>query len=49
LASTLGVDGEFFSGTSLRANFLCNVGYGDPAALRPRGPRFAFEAAAQIL
>jgi 3-hydroxypropanoate dehydrogenase len=44
----LGVDGEFFAGTSLRANFLCNVGNGD-AVLRPRGPRFAFEAAAQIL
>ena len=44
-----GVDGAFFAGTSVRSNFLCNVGYGDPAALRPRGPRFAFEEAAQIL
>jgi len=44
-----GVDGEFFAGTGVRSNFLCNVGYGDPAALRPRGPRFAFEEAAQIL
>jgi len=44
-----GVDGEFFAGTSVRSNFLCNVGYGDPAPLRPRGPRFAFEEAAQIL
>jgi 3-hydroxypropanoate dehydrogenase len=44
-----GVDQEFFAGTSVRSNFLCNVGYGDPAALRPRGPRFAFEEAAQIL
>jgi 3-hydroxypropanoate dehydrogenase len=44
-----GVDEEFFAGTPVRSNFLCNVGYGDPSALRPRGPRFAFEAAAQIL
>jgi len=44
-----GVDGEFFAGTSVRSNFLCNVGYGDRAALRPRGPRFAFEEAAQIV
>jgi len=44
-----GVDEEFFAGTRVRSNFLCNVGYGDPVALRPRGPRFAFEEAAQIL
>ena len=44
-----GVDAEFFAGTSIKSNFLCNVGYGDPAALRPRGPRFVFEEAAQIL
>ena len=44
-----GVDGEFFAGTSIKSNFLCNVGYGDPSALRPRGPRLAFEEAAQIL
>jgi len=44
-----GVDREFFAGTRVRCNFLCNVGYGDPAALRPRGPRFAFEEMAQIL
>ncbi len=44
-----GVDKEFFSGTDIKSNFLCNVGYGDPAALRPRGPRFAFDEMAQIL
>jgi 3-hydroxypropanoate dehydrogenase len=46
---TAGVDREFFAGTRVRSNFLCNVGYGDPAALRARGPRFAFEEMAQIL
>jgi 3-hydroxypropanoate dehydrogenase len=44
-----GVDGEFFAATDVKANFLCNVGYRDPAALRPRGPRFAFHEVAQIL
>jgi 3-hydroxypropanoate dehydrogenase len=46
---TAGVDREFFAATNVKSNFLCNVGYGDPAALRPRGPRFAFDAVAQIL
>jgi 3-hydroxypropanoate dehydrogenase len=44
-----GVDGEFFAGTDLKSNFLCNLGYGDPAALKPRGPRFAFDEMAKIL
>ena len=43
-----GVDKEFFAGTDVKSNFLCNLGYGDPSALRPRGPRFAFEEMAQI-
>ena len=29
-----GVDKEFFAGTDVKSNFLCNLGYGDPAALR---------------
>ena len=34
------VDAAFFAGTSFRANFLMNIGYGDPAKLFPRSPRF---------
>jgi 3-hydroxypropanoate dehydrogenase len=30
------VDAEFFADSALRNNFLCNCGYGDPAALPPR-------------
>ena len=26
-----GVDQEFFAGTDVKSNFLCNIGYGDPA------------------
>jgi 3-hydroxypropanoate dehydrogenase len=44
-----GVDREFFAGTSVRSNFLVNLGYGDPAALHPRSPRFAFDEMASIL
>jgi 3-hydroxypropanoate dehydrogenase len=44
-----GVDAEFFSGTEIRSNFLCNLGYGDDTALKPRLPRLAFEEYASII
>jgi 3-hydroxypropanoate dehydrogenase len=44
-----GVDKEFFAGTTVRSNFLCSLGYGDPAGVRPRGPRFDFDEMAKIL
>lgn len=44
-----GVDREFFSGTTYRSNFLCNLGYGDPKGLFPRSPRFAFDDMAKIV
>ena len=44
-----GVDAEFFAGTNVKSNFLCSIGYGDPAGLFPRSPRFSFEDIAQIL
>jgi 3-hydroxypropanoate dehydrogenase len=44
-----GVDKEFFADTEIKSNFLCNVGYADAAALRPRGPRFGFDEIAKIL
>ena len=44
-----GVDAAFFSGTSIKSNFLCNIGYGDPAGLRPRSPRFSFDEMAKIV
>lgn len=37
------VDAEFFAGTTLRTNFLCNIGYGDAGVLKPRLPRFDFD------
>lgn len=44
-----GVDREFFPGGRVKSNFLCSVGYGDPAGLFPRSPRFAFEEIAEII
>jgi 3-hydroxypropanoate dehydrogenase len=44
-----GVDGEFFAGTDIKSNFLCNLGYGDRTGLRPRAGRFGFDEMASIL
>ncbi|OYW55952.1 MAG: malonic semialdehyde reductase [Hyphomicrobium sp. 32-62-53] len=43
-----GVDAAFFAGTDIKSNFLCNLGYGDPAGLYPRAPRFTFDEIARI-
>lgn len=44
-----GVDSEFFSGTAVKSNLLCNLGYGDGASLRPRAGRLDFSEACRIL
>lgn len=44
-----GVNGAFFSGTSFKANFLCNIGYGTDENLFERSPRLAFDEACQVL
>lgn len=46
---TSAVDEAFFSGTSVKTNFLCNLGYGDETKLFRRLPRFTFESVATIL
>ena len=43
-----GVEETFFPGGKIKANFLCNLGYGDRSGLRPRQPRFAFEDFCEI-
>jgi 3-hydroxypropanoate dehydrogenase len=40
---------EFFPDGKWKANFLCNLGYGDKTQLRPRNPRLDFEEAALTL
>ena len=42
------VDDAFFPEGTVRSNFLCNLGYGKPEALFPRGPRLAFDDACRI-
>lgn len=44
-----GGDQEFFPAGQLKSNFLCNLGYGDPAKLYPRGPRLDFAEACRVL
>ena len=43
------VDEEFFSGTSLKSNFLCNIGYADETALFQKLPRFAFDDVCSVI
>lgn len=48
--SNKGVDQEFFPDRRFKSNFLCNLGYGDPAGLPgPRAPRLSFDQACEIL
>jgi 3-hydroxypropanoate dehydrogenase len=43
------VDAAFFAGTTVKSNFLCNLGYGDASKLYPRSPRLDFEEACQLV
>ncbi|HEY3537965.1 MAG TPA: malonic semialdehyde reductase [Trinickia sp.] len=43
------INSLFFEGTSLRVNFLCCLGYGDPSGLFPRSPRLEFDEACTIV
>lgn len=42
------INAAFFAGTSVKANFVCSIGYGDPAKLHTRGPRLEFDEACRI-
>jgi 3-hydroxypropanoate dehydrogenase len=43
------VDDEFFPDTTLKSNFLCNLGYGDASKTFKRLPRFYFDEVCEIL
>jgi 3-hydroxypropanoate dehydrogenase len=43
------VDAAFFAGTTIKSNFISTLGYGDPATIFERLPRFAFEDANTII
>ena len=42
------IDEAFFAGTPIRTNFICSLGYGDPAKLFGRSPRMPFDEACRI-
>ena len=43
------VDAAFFAGTTVKSNFLCNLGFGDASKLRPRSPRLDFDEACKFV
>jgi 3-hydroxypropanoate dehydrogenase len=43
------VNREFFPDGRWKANFLCNLGYGDASKMPPRAPRLGFTDACRIL
>jgi 3-hydroxypropanoate dehydrogenase len=43
------VDAAFFAGTTVKSNFLCNLGHGDASKLYPRSPRLSFEEACKVV
>ena len=45
---TAKVDAEFWAGTSVKTNFICTLGHGDPAKIMPRSPRLAFDEACRL-
>jgi nitroreductase len=42
------LDAAFFGGTTVKSNFICNLGHGQAARLFPRGPRLSFDEACSI-
>ncbi len=43
------IDAAFWAGTSVKTNFICNLGHGDPSGVFPRNPRLSFEQACQLV
>lgn len=42
------MDAAFWAGTSVKTNFICNLGHGDPSKLFARSPRLSFDEACTI-
>jgi 3-hydroxypropanoate dehydrogenase len=42
------VDAAFFAGTTIKSNFICGLGYGDPSKLFARSPRLSFDEACSL-
>lgn len=44
-----GVNAAFFPGGTTKVNFITTLGYGDPATLYPRAPRFDFDEVCTVI
>ena len=42
------VDAEFWAGSTVKTNFICTLGHGDPAKILPRSPRLTFDETCQL-
>jgi 3-hydroxypropanoate dehydrogenase len=42
------VDASFWAGSTVKTNFICSLGHGDPAKVFPRSPRLAFDEACRL-
>jgi 3-hydroxypropanoate dehydrogenase len=43
------LDAAFWSGTTVKTNFICTLGEGDPAKVLARSPRLSFEEACRLV
>lgn len=43
------LDAEFWAGTQVTTNFVCNLGHADPSATQKRLPRLAFDEACRVV
>jgi 3-hydroxypropanoate dehydrogenase len=43
------VDAAFWSGTTVKTNFVCTVGHGDKSRLHARNPRLSFDQACRLV
>jgi 3-hydroxypropanoate dehydrogenase len=43
------LDAAFWAGTTVKTNFICALGHGDPAKVFPRNPRLAFDEACRLV
>jgi 3-hydroxypropanoate dehydrogenase len=42
------IDEAFWSGTTVKTNFICSIGHGDPSKIFARSPRLTFEEACRL-
>lgn len=43
------INATFFADSTIKVNFICNLGYGNPEKLYPRSPRLSFDEACRII